>query len=77
MQINRNNDKFIFFKITLTEIIMPIVITKNNTYLLQSNTNQSLSSKYLYVQTILYILQNDTKQKIFGLEKNKAYIVMN
>ena len=36
MQINRNKINYIFFKITLTE-----VITKNNTYLLQNNTNQS------------------------------------
>ena len=42
MQINRNNDNdFVFFKITVTEIVMPIFITKNNTYLLQNNTNRS------------------------------------
>ena len=47
---------------------MSIFITKNNAYLLQNNTNQNFQSKYLYVQTILYLLQNDTKQKIFGFE---------
>ena len=31
----------IFFKIALTEIIMQIFITKNNTYLFQNNINQS------------------------------------
>ena len=41
MQINSNNDKFNFCKITLTEIIMLIFITKSNTYILQNNTNQS------------------------------------
>ena len=56
---------------------MPIFITKNNTYLLQNNTNQSFQSKCLYVQTILYLLQNNTKQKVFGFWKDKAYIVMN
>ena len=32
---------FIFFKITLTKIIMPIFINKNYIYLPQNNTNQS------------------------------------
>ena len=59
---------FIFFKIAITEIIMPIFITKNNTYLLQNNTKQSFQSKCLYVQTILYLLQNNTKQKVFGFQ---------
>ena len=42
MQTNKNNDKFYFLQLTLTEIIMSIFITKNNTYLLQNNSNQSL-----------------------------------
>ena len=40
-QINRSKDNFILFKITLTKIIMPIFINKNNIYLLQNNTSQS------------------------------------
>ena len=56
---------------------MPVFVTKNNTYLLQNNTNQSFQCKCLYVQTILYLLQNNTKQKVFGFWKHKAYIAMN
>ena len=47
----------------LTKIIVPIFINKNNIYLLQSNTNQSL-----YVQIILYLIQNNTKQKILRFQ---------
>ena len=57
MKMNRNNNK-----IALAEVIMPIFITKNNSYLVQSNTNQMFSCKCLYVQTVLYLLQNNTKQ---------------
>ena len=42
---------------------MPIFVTKNNTFLFQNNTNQCFYCKCLYVQTILYLLQNNTKQK--------------
>ena len=57
-QIIMNKD--IFFKITLTEIIMPIFVNESDIYLLQNNTKQSFLCKYLYVQTILYLLQNNT-----------------
>ena len=40
-QIKRNKDNFIFFKITLSKIIMSIFINKNNIYLFQNNTNQN------------------------------------
>ena len=53
-------NKDIFFKITLTEIIMPIFVNESDIYLLQNNTKQSFLCKYLYVQTILYLLQNNT-----------------
>ena len=52
---------------------MPIFITKKNTYLLQDNTNQSFYCKCLYVQTILYLLQNDTEQKILVLKMQGLY----
>ena len=50
---------FIFFKITLTKIIMRIFIYKNKIYLLQSDTNQSFQCKYSYVQIISYLIQNN------------------
>ena len=41
MQINKNNGKFYFLQNSTNRIIMPRFLTKNNTYLLQNNTNQS------------------------------------
>ena len=41
-QINRYKDNFYFLKRTLTKIIMPIFINKNNIYLLQNKTNQKI-----------------------------------
>ena len=43
---------FIFFKLTLTKIIMPIFINKNSIYLPQNNTNQ--------VRTNMHILKTCT-----------------
>ena len=37
-------------------------INQSNMHLLQHNTNQSFQCKYLYKQTMLYLLQNNTKQ---------------
>ena len=32
----------------------------------------------MFIRTnFLYLLQNNTKQKLFGFQKHKAYIVMN
>ena len=54
---------FTFFKITLTEIIMPIFVTKNYTYLLQNHTKQMflmqmfhefISCKWINLQTPRY-----------------------
>ena len=50
---------FIFFKITLTKIIMQIFTYKNKIYLLQSDTNQSFQCKYSHVQIISYLIQNN------------------
>ena len=63
---------FVFFKITLRKIIMPIFIYKNNTYLLQNN--QSFKCKYLSVQTIIHLFQNNTKQKIFGFQNTRLIL---
>ena len=65
VQINRNNDKFYFLQ-NNTNRDYNANITKNNTYLLQNNANQSFQCKCLYAQTILYLLQINTKQKVFG-----------
>ena len=46
---------FIFFKITLTKIIMLIFINKNNIYLLQNNTNQSFYNAYTYMYKQYFI----------------------
>ena len=64
IQINRNNVKFYFLQ-NNTNRDYDGNITKNNTNLLQSNANQSFLCKCLYVQTILYLLQNNTKHKVF------------
>ena len=39
--INYEYRIFVFFKITLTKIIMPMFINKNDIYLLENNTKQS------------------------------------
>ena len=41
MQINRNNDKFYFLQNNTNINYNAVFITKNNTYLLQNNTDQS------------------------------------
>ena len=64
MQINTNKDKFYFLQNNPNRDYNAS-ITKSNTNL-QNITNQSFYCKCLYVQTILYLLQNNTKQKIFG-----------
>ena len=53
---------------------MPTFIDKNNISLLQNNTNQSFYCKYLYVQATLYLIQINTKRKIFGFQ-NKRFIL--
>ena len=58
---------FIFFKITLKKIIMPVFINKN-IYLLQNNTDQRFYCLYLYVQTIFYIS--------FKIILNKRFLVL-
>ena len=58
---------FIFFKITLKKIIMPVFINKN-IYLLQNNTDQRFYCLYLYVPTIFYIS--------FKIILNKRFLVL-
>ena len=53
---------------------MQINMNKDNFYLLQNNTNQSFLCKYLYVQTILYILQNNMKQKNLGFQDTRLIL---
>ena len=38
---------FIFFKITLKKIIMPVFINKDNIYLPQTNTNQVCANMHI------------------------------
>ena len=53
---------------------MRIFINESNIYLLQNNTDQSFSCNYLYVQTILYLLQTNTKQKILGFQNTRLIL---
>ena len=56
-----------FFKITLTKIIMPIFTNKNNIYLLQiTPIKVSIMHIFLCTNNILYLYQNNTKKKILG-----------
>ena len=48
----------------LINIIMPLFINKNNLYFLQIRLTKVSNA---HVQTILYHLQNSTKQQILGL----------
>ena len=67
---------FIFIKIRVTKIIMPIFTNKNNIYLLQNNTNKvSTANIYMYKQFHISfkIILNNT----LLVFKYKAYIVIN
>ena len=64
------------FKITLTEIKTPIELKIIHIFFKITLTKVS-NVNVSHVQTILYLLQNNTEQKVFGFWKDKAYIVMN
>ena len=55
---------------------MSIFTNRNNICLLQNNIwNYNLTKcQYLYVKTVLYFPQNDTKEKILGFQ-NKRLIL--
>ena len=59
------------FKKAITNIIVLIFINKYNIYFLQNNAKQRFQCKYFYVQTILYLVQNNTKEKILGFQNTK------
>ena len=73
-QINRNKDNYIFFKITLTKIIMPIFTNRNDIYLLQNNTNQSFYNAYIYMyKQYFYLLQNNTTERFLVFKTQGLY----
>ena len=61
---------------TLTKIIMPIFINKNDIYLLQNTNNQS-SNANIYMYNFIYeksIIQNNTKQKVLGFQNARLIL---